>query len=185
VAVKVILILAAAVVAFVFTRGDFDFWVVTESDPTPAIASATGGSAFSNGLPAGLGEGPRNAAQRHWLSRMNALCARRNRRENALAGPEDTTLSLARYSARTLWIWDSYARQARTLRAPRSYAAEASWFQMVDDAKRRGIDAVLQAARSEDYERSHIEIGSFRTLSEDTYAGLVKIGLGRCAEFNP
>jgi hypothetical protein len=180
---KVLLIVGALVVVFVFTRIDIDFWVVNEGDPTPAIAS--GGSAFSNGLPAGLGEGVRNHAQRRWLSRMNALCARRNAREDALAGPEDTTLSLARYSARTLWIWDDYRRRAVSVRPPASYATEANWSQMVDDAKRRGIEAVLQAARSDDNVRAHLEIDAFRTLSSDTYSGLVKIGLGRCAAFNP
>lgn len=117
---------------------------------------------------------------------MNVLCARRNSQESRLVGPEDdTTRSFARYAARTLAIWDRYARRAAAVRVPETYGAEANVLRTADQARRRGIEAVLLAARRGDRAGSHSAIDSFGEVSQRMRSHLVSIGVNNCADFDP
>ena len=75
--------------------------------------------------------------------------------------------------------------RATTLRAPRSYTAEAGWLQQADAAQRAAIENVLDAARSDDKQASHSAISAFQNLSSTTYPTYVRIGLTACGTFRP
>jgi hypothetical protein len=129
--------------------------------------------------------GERTSADLHWISAMNSLCARRNSEERALVGVGYSTRSLARYAARTLVIWDRYARRAAALPVPQSYAKEAGWLRVADDARRRGIEAVLVAARAGKVAAAGAAIDAFGNSSERMRPNLIRIGLDNCADFDP
>jgi hypothetical protein len=183
------LLIIGVIVVVLFATGGIHFEFYSTSEPAPAGASGAGKQTSpSNSAPpasSGLGTGIRTAAAVRWLRRMNAFCVRRNRHENGVAGPEDTTHALARYSAQTLWIWDDYRRRANTLLAPQSYAAEAGWLERADAAKRAAIENVLDAARSGDKQASHSAIFAFQNLSSTTYPTYATIGLAACGRFHP
>jgi hypothetical protein len=189
--VKWLLIIGVIVVAL-FATGAIHFEFYTTNEPAPAGASAAANPvnqvSSSIGAPPAssrLGTGVRTRAEVSWIRRMNGLCARRNRRENALPGPEDTTLALARYAARTLWIWDNYWRRATGLRSPDAYTAEAAWVQQADAVKREGIQAVLDTASSDDSEAAHAAISAFQSLARTTLPTYAKVGLRVCGQFHP
>ena len=182
------LLIIGVIVVVLFATGGIHFEFYSTTEPAPAAASSENQLSSSIAAPSAssrLGAGVRTAADAHWLRRMNTLCAQRNRRENAIPGPEDTPVALARYAAQTLWVWDDYGRRASALRAPASYGAEAGWVQQTDAAKRAGIENVLNAARSEDDEAAHSAISAFQDLSDSAYPTFVKIGLTACGQFKP
>jgi uncharacterized protein (DUF342 family) len=166
-----------------FSKVDIEFWSSSGDNSSAAISETSG--ALSVGSDAGLGEGVRTAADVRWIRRVNGLCHRRNAQENALGDIDDTTQSLARYSAQTRWIWDNYQRRTSSVHAPTTYEAEESWFRQVDEAKRQGIQNVLEAAQRGDESASQSAISDFAALSSYTSRGLAKIGVADCAEFRP
>jgi hypothetical protein len=167
-----------------FGKIDIEVWSSSGDNSSAAIPDTPSG-ALSVGSDAGLGEGVRTAADVRWIRRMNSLCRHRNAQENALGQFDDTTQSLARYSAQTRWIWDNYQRRAGAVHAPTTYAGEEGWLRQVDEAKRQGLQNVLEAAQRGDKPASHAAIDDFVALSNYTYRGLAKIGVADCAEFSP
>jgi hypothetical protein len=176
-------------VGVLFATGVIHVEFYSTTEPSPAGASGAAGQVSAAvdapPPPASLGNGSRSAAVVRWLRRMNALCIRRNRAEDAIPPPDDTTRGLARYAAQTVWVWGEYERRASGARAPRSYAAEASWLQQADAAKGAAIQNVLEAARTNDRDASHAAISSFTGLHNTTYPTYVKIGLRACGRFAP
>jgi hypothetical protein len=182
------LLILGVIVVLLFATGGIHFEFYSTTDPAPASAGSENQvsySAIAPAVPPGLGAGVRTSAEMTWLRRMNAVCAQRNRREDALPGPEDTTLALARYSAQTAWIWDESQRRASSLRAPSSYRAEYDWFGQAETLKRAGIQNVFNAARSDDKTAAHSAISAFQGLSAATYRTYAKIGLATCGRFHP
>lgn len=182
------MVIGVLLVVFVAACGEvhFDVWTSRTSTPATSVGTSySGTTSYLAGTPAGLGDGARTAADARWIKRMNLLCARRNRQENSLPGPDHTLLSLARYSARTHWIWDDYERRAASLAVPTTFAREGSWVKQVDSAKGQGIQAVAEAARTQNGPAAHSAIDAFENLSRGVYPGLTKIGLARCARFQP
>ena len=182
------MVIGVLLVVFVAACGEIhvDVWSATTSTPATSVGTSYSGStSYLAAIPAGLGDGARTAADARWIKRMNLLCARRNRLESSLPGPDHTLFSLARYSARTHWIWDDYERRAALLAVPTTYALEASWVKQVDSSKGQGIQAVVDAARTRNGTAAHSAINAFENLSRGVYPGLVKIGLARCARFQP
>jgi hypothetical protein len=183
------LLIIGVLVGVLFATGVIHVEFYSTTEPAPAGASGAAGQVSAAvdapPEPPSLGSGVRSAAVARWLRRMNVLCGRRNRLENAIPGPDETTLGLARYAARTVWVWNEYERQAAASRAPRSYAAEAGWLQQADAAKGASIQNVLDAARMGDRDASHAAISSFATLDKATYRTYVRIGLTACGRFAP
>jgi hypothetical protein len=186
--VKALLVIGVLLVVFVVACGEvhFEAWSVDKPTPTTSVGASYGGatSYVVPATPAGLGDRARTAADVRWIHRMNLLCARRNRMENSLPGPDYTLRSLARYSAQTHWIWDDYERRAASLRVPATYAREAAWVKQVDSAKGQGIQTVAEAARTQNGSAA-LGIKAFEDLSRSVSPGLTRIGLARCVRFHP
>lgn len=183
------LLIVGVLVGVLFATGAIHVEFYSTTEPSSAGASGATGQVSATvdapRAPASLGKGARSAAAVRWLRRMNALCTRRNRAEDAIPGPDDTTRGLARYAAQTVWVWDEYERRASAARAPRSYAEEASWLQQADAAKGAAIQNVLEAARTNDRDASHAAISSFNSIHNTTYPTYTKIGLTACGRFAP
>lgn len=178
---KLFLVLALGVIAFFMFKEEISLY----AGKAKRVAEASSSVSSRAGDIERVG-GKRTPADLRWISEMNVLCARRNSQESLLVGPEDdTTRSLARYAARTLAIWDRYARRAAAVRIPETYVTEANVLRTADQARRRGIEAVLLAARSGDRAGSHSAIDSFGEVSERMRSHLVNIGLNNCADFDP
>lgn len=181
------LLVICTIVALLFATGviHVEFYSTTEPSPAGASGIKEVSAAEAPPAPASLGTGTRSASEMRWLRRMNSLCGRRNRAEDKITGLDDTTLGLARYTARTVWVWNEYERRASSVQAPGSYAAEAGWLQQADAATGTAIQNVLDAARTNDATASHAAISSFNRLHASMYPTYVRIGLTACGRFAP
>lgn len=177
---KLFLVIALGVIAFFMFKEEISLY----AGKAKRVAEASSSVSKRAGEIERVG-GKRTQADLRWISEMNVLCARRNSQENALPGPANTMRSLARYAQRTLAVWDRYARRAAAVRVPDTYVTEADVLRTADQARRRGIEAVLLAARSGDRAGSHRAIGSFSEVSARMRSNLVNIGVNNCADFNP
>ena len=173
------LLVIAAILFFLVAFGKIDvhFWSYTERDSSAATNMSL------HVLPtAGLGV-RRTVADRRWIRRMNGLCRGRNMLENSMANPDGSLLSLGRFTARTLWVWDRYQRRATSVPVPASYAREAGWVQQTDAQRRQGFEAVLKATQSQDENAARTALAIFATFSHYAYRGFAKIGLSECGQF--
>jgi hypothetical protein len=175
----VALVLAALLVVGLAKQDTLEFWAEIDSDgPVDAMA-------FSQGLPSGLGTGPRTADERVWIGRMNWECRARNKqivalRRSAGRGP----VNMEWYTNAALEVRREYRRRANRHDVPSSYAGEAEWLSKVDAAREEAIPDIFFAADGMDLDALQRAVAANERIHADTKPGLRKIGLRDCVGFS-
>ena len=165
---------AVAVLLVVLTK--------TTSDTAPARAPVVH---VDVAVPRDLGTARTTPAVRHWMSRLKAVCVKRNWgvRELNIRQGGTRPLGARPYAERVLANWREFEHGLARLRAPRRYAAEARLIDRVDDAKGRLIRAVHDATFAGDYVAVRANEAEYRRLSNKTNPGFIKIGLFEYGQF--
>jgi hypothetical protein len=115
-----------------------------------------------------------------WVRRMNAECARRERRLTALARP--TSLDgIGAYAGRIHAIHVDYARRAARLKPPAADADDARQVRQLNAEQERALRRIARIARTRNYSAASTEALALRELAGRMNTVLLGLGLNQCA----
>jgi hypothetical protein len=174
---KFAVIVAVVAVAILFV-GRNDVFSGSENRPKPE--QAIGG--VNDILERATSGAPLRAqpVDKAWAARMNAECARRERRLSALARP--TSLDgIGAYASRIHAIHVDYARRAARLKPAKANAADARQVQQLNAEQERALRRVARVAATRNYSAASTEALALRELAGRLNTVLLGMGLDHCA----
>ena len=115
-----------------------------------------------------------------WVKRMNAECARRERKLAALTRP--TSLDgTAAYAGRIHAIHVDYARRTGRIKPAAADADDARRVRQLNAEQERALRRVARVARTRNYSAASTEALALRELAGRMNTVLLGLGLDRCA----
>lgn len=115
-----------------------------------------------------------------WVARMNAECARRERRLAALARPTSLD-ALGAYASRIHAIHVDYTRRAARLKPPAGGADDARQVRQLNAEQERKLRRIARIARTRNYSAASTEALALRELAGRMNTVLLGMGLDKCA----
>jgi hypothetical protein len=167
---KILVILAVGVLAFLFFTSACEFQFNTVSGP--AQSSKKSVTKVSDLLDQATRAGNSPAAGT-WEARLNTECAKREQRLARLPRPTGLT-GIAPHAQRVLAVLRAHSRRAARLGAPpqvRAFNAE----------QERAVLRLARAARAGNYRAASSQATALRELAGRANTELLRLGLAQCA----